>query len=854
MADDAVAKKPRRGRRQDDSLPPSRSRDVQRAFRARRAAHLSNLEAQVTWLVAENKALRQRCGLPEDGDPLTGPAPEMLVVEGPADQATPPAPKAKGGKANAKQAPVGKEPRSSSSVEPAVVPRSTNGQAEAIDAAEVLLAGSTGTTPHRMVPAQAPLQQESQPSSLPLPLQPSSTSPRLHRTSLPSPALPPRLPETSSDRRSSYPSPASTFSRSPFSPLLQSSAFSQPSPHHAPMPNPNSYLSPNLHSTASHPIVSPAVYAPSYPQPSTAVPTFPLPSAMYPSYYPSQPSPRPYLPPAHSTSPFATTMPSPTPHHQAYSPHRRDSHPSNPPSSHLRVQTFPDPAPPPLTASPSSFPFHQPSPPVSYPPPTQPVHLASQVLPPPMDPKTSSTPPVDFMTLFPTPSPEDEQFFLDTFCGIESGNPFLESLFDDFGSLVPGSAVLSTSAPPPGTDSADPEASRIDRPSGETKPVGEAKHRQENNDEYKAFCIGLMKGVKGIEGLIAQKKRKRDPNATGGDDGRRADAKRVKTDEERKEQEQDAVAFLAAAAYASKRASSCGGAKIQGAEGADEDCCDGLISCDPASTPLASSSRTGSIGSRTSTSPTTTECCDNLISCGPKSTSVSTLSERLASEPPLPPPLATIYLPRPRPIPPPTAKTQIVPASSSCCGPNTSCTIPAVESPPSTSSSPPHHDAYIRVSHAFAILSPYFDRNVGSAASSSTNRAAARGPDGSGRADGESSLRSIMNRSPPPLSNEAHRGRSRDPERGGGTSTRIAEMLYNASSSSSSTSSCGSTRIALSGMRDVGQDDGSTNDPANLIIVPPTKEEEDRGRKGELYVRKEAVEAVRARLDRLGNE
>lgn len=32
---------------------------------------------------------------------------------------------------------------------------------------------------------------------------------------------------------------------------------------------------------------------------------------------------------------------------------------------------------------------------------------------------------------------------------------------------------------------------------------------------------------------------------------------------------------------------------------------------------------------------------------------------------------------------------------------------------------------------------------------------------------------------------------------------------------------------------------------ANLVIVPPGKEEEDKGKKGELYVRKDVVDGVR---------
>ncbi|KAK4054000.1 hypothetical protein OIO90_003645 [Microbotryomycetes sp. JL221] len=77
--------KARRGRKQDDSLPPSRSRDMQRAFRARRAAHLELLEAKVDRLERENNELRQRLGMPprpptpeltDDGTPIANDEPQ----------------------------------------------------------------------------------------------------------------------------------------------------------------------------------------------------------------------------------------------------------------------------------------------------------------------------------------------------------------------------------------------------------------------------------------------------------------------------------------------------------------------------------------------------------------------------------------------------------------------------------------------------------------------------------------------------------------------------------------------------------------------------------------------------------
>ncbi|KAI1797288.1 hypothetical protein LXA43DRAFT_406182 [Ganoderma leucocontextum] len=54
----------KRGRKRNDNLPPNRARDVQRAFRARRAAHLEALESRVTELEEENNALRAALNLP----------------------------------------------------------------------------------------------------------------------------------------------------------------------------------------------------------------------------------------------------------------------------------------------------------------------------------------------------------------------------------------------------------------------------------------------------------------------------------------------------------------------------------------------------------------------------------------------------------------------------------------------------------------------------------------------------------------------------------------------------------------------------------------------------------------------
>lgn len=53
-----------RGRKRNDDLPPSRAREVQRAFRARRAAHLSALEDRVKEVELENAELREQLNLP----------------------------------------------------------------------------------------------------------------------------------------------------------------------------------------------------------------------------------------------------------------------------------------------------------------------------------------------------------------------------------------------------------------------------------------------------------------------------------------------------------------------------------------------------------------------------------------------------------------------------------------------------------------------------------------------------------------------------------------------------------------------------------------------------------------------
>ena len=67
----------KRGRKRNDNLPPNRARDVRRAFRARRAAHLDALEQRVAELGEENGNLRAALNLPPAkrlplGNPVEG--------------------------------------------------------------------------------------------------------------------------------------------------------------------------------------------------------------------------------------------------------------------------------------------------------------------------------------------------------------------------------------------------------------------------------------------------------------------------------------------------------------------------------------------------------------------------------------------------------------------------------------------------------------------------------------------------------------------------------------------------------------------------------------------------------------
>lgn len=64
-----------RGRKPNDHLPPSRAREVQRAFRLRRAEHLAALEERINILENENMSLRALLALPEADRPRIGSGP-----------------------------------------------------------------------------------------------------------------------------------------------------------------------------------------------------------------------------------------------------------------------------------------------------------------------------------------------------------------------------------------------------------------------------------------------------------------------------------------------------------------------------------------------------------------------------------------------------------------------------------------------------------------------------------------------------------------------------------------------------------------------------------------------------------
>jgi len=64
-----------RGRKRTDDPTPNRARDIQRAFRARRAAHLESLEQRIRDLEEENTYFRKMLNLPPANRPQLGKGP-----------------------------------------------------------------------------------------------------------------------------------------------------------------------------------------------------------------------------------------------------------------------------------------------------------------------------------------------------------------------------------------------------------------------------------------------------------------------------------------------------------------------------------------------------------------------------------------------------------------------------------------------------------------------------------------------------------------------------------------------------------------------------------------------------------
>ncbi|GAA5984000.1 hypothetical protein JCM5350_004985 [Sporobolomyces pararoseus] len=759
----ANGKKARRGRRQDDTLPPSRSRDVQRAFRARRAAHLTHLESTVEWLQAENNALREKAGLPLDGPPLTGPAPVEEIIEGPAELPPTPAPAKKPG--------AGKASRKNSKM--SIAEDNSDAESQKMDedvpqdeargAAKVLAGAGGGSGGGNTKQNGISLPPMNVPSS-------STTSP----------IVPTSAPPNTSQPLSTYSLPQQS------SPRAQN--------YHPHLPQ-HPYLVHGPHASASYP---------SHPVPAYSSQQYAHPYQQFPqnggappynAYYPqSQQFPQNGPPHSNMQGAFSMTLPPPNQNSQPYAPSLGSSQrnsissavpspqTSTPPSSHMRASTIPTPAPlqhphqphiyTALVPNPASnFPSKTPS--ASFPlkPITNPSQQQQQQQQPVQDHQQQQQQQMMFNSIFPTPSPEDEQFFLDTFCGLANENMFLQSLYPnpEVYEIHPTTTVDSNEVVRNYHQEGRGGENRVDqikeedsnrvsstRSSSPSLVVGSEK-KEFDAQSYKNFCIGLMKGVKGIEGLIAQK-RKRDRDFEDSQEGKKR--KRLsdgRSQEERKEKEDEAVAFLTAMASSGAREKDreccegiidCGPPTGQEKEKKkdDDDCCDGLIEC--------------GMTNKEKDHQKNEECCEGLISCDTKSSQPPLRPELIHSDS-LPPPPSTIHLPR-----------HSTTSSSSCCGPKTSCTLPPT-------SSPSESDAYILVSLAFTALSPYMSQS----------------PDSP--------------KLPP---------------------ARIAELLFN-DNRTISPSSPDSTA-------------------ANLIIVPPTKEQEAIGKKGELYVRKEVVEAVKKWCER----
>ncbi|GAA5834416.1 hypothetical protein JCM11251_007982 [Rhodosporidiobolus azoricus] len=267
----------KRGRKIDESLPPSRSREIQRAFRARRAALLSNLEARVVFLQAENEELRRRCGLAADGPSVTGRVLVLTSVDGETPGADVGRP---GGAANVGGSRKGKGKRMRDDVDDGEEERTEDGTPDEVAwggedaamgaAAEVLgELGRAAASPRPFAPGTA------EPAEGGLPTPPAITAGPSRRESTSAehsghsrrPSIAGAAPSShSSIPPQCAPSPAHPF-RNPFT---------------APPNRPN-YAPPPLH--LSQPSVSPALSPYStLPSPALGVPPYPFPPPLQSHY------------------------------------------------------------------------------------------------------------------------------------------------------------------------------------------------------------------------------------------------------------------------------------------------------------------------------------------------------------------------------------------------------------------------------------------------------------------------------------------------------------------------------------------------------------------------------------------
>ncbi|GAA5941302.1 uncharacterized protein JCM15063_006431 [Sporobolomyces koalae] len=787
------SKKPRRGRRQDDSLPPSRSRDVQRAFRARRAAKLSYLEDTVEWLHAENRALRELCGLKPDGPPLTGPQPVELSVDGPADppqssnkKATKAA-SAKSGKGKGSQV---SEPdlEAMSEVESkadGLDDESLTPHDEARGAAQVLAGSAAPRTANDASP------------TIPFHSTPSTSAAPYDESFLPTRQISPRTQQTSP--RMQQTSPRIQGDPNRHQPMPQAHPPALPYLVNHPLPNngfPQQPPPPFSHMYHNYP------FAPNPTQFNTYYPPHPPPpqySQHHQAPYSMHFSPSQTQPPLGNGA-FSMTLPSASsqPFPPMPSSHRTSLSSSagqaTPPSSHMRAPTVPSSAP---HQSYQVYPAHTSAPATiisdlnlksTYPHHSGTTGMDDRALKQSgLVPSTGTAPP-DFNSMFfPTPSSEDEQFFLDTFCRgksfLDQNDHLLQTLYSSFSGPdekqidVPQTEKQRRNGVHSGDEHSEKDKNEVTRKEGE---------------RYQNFCIGLMKGVQGIEGLIAQKRKrdqgKRSCAAAREEDGQERDRKRVRIEgspEDRKEKEDETVAFLAqAAAVASGSRSGSDASEGEGVK--DVSCCEGIIDCGPpaqtAPTSKLKQDDTCCHGlidcgpSSTTVAPKEEDdddqCCQGLISCNAPTDAPSTInhngSPRISS--PIELPASTIYLPR--------FPTSLISASR-----RKSASTSADGAPPSpasgSSSSDSNHDAYILVSLAFSQLRPHMSPSSSS------------------------------------------------------SPTEIAELLHD-----------NHPLLVQFQQSASGRDQSQEINPPNLIIVPPSPEEESRGQKGQLYVRRQVVEDV----------